>query len=757
MRKTYTTLGLTLAVGLALSACQRGGATAITPLPKPIGSTLPMTPQPRSEIISSTGGPADGYAQATLIARQRLRAADTGPEHLGVEPMSEGPRDARPVSLAFRDLAADDALRVIIGQLLGRSFLIEPDVKGPVTLEVNADMTTRDLYDLLDSVCILHGWSVERRGQTLVVRSAKQRASSSIAPIMSARAAIPSERPGVRVFSLQHIAPQQAAEAVKPLLSPGGVPIVAGRLLAVADTIAQLNRLGALLAKLDTPAFDGVEIWTYELAHQTAADAVRVLGALAQQAGLASASDALATFVAIPRTPRIMVIARDPSLQPMIREWVTMVDQPPDLPRRMDYVYHIQNLDPTALKPMLDSFYAGRLEHDANDPNDHGMRVVVSTDEDLLLIRATPTDYADLMAMLERIDRPRQQVHLQAIVAEVTLSDELQYGVEYFLSTKTNSGLLDLTGAINQFSPANPAGSAVFLASSGFAVIEALKTKSDIAVLSAPSTFVRDKSEASLKVGASVPIITAAIDSQTQVGGTSGVRNEVQYRDTGVILGVTPKINQSGEVTMTIKLEVTDAVPTTSSGIDSPTFTTRIAQTTVTVPHGQTVLIGGAIESRSTNRSSRIPLLGDIPGLGAAFQSRDKKSNRTELLLAITPTVVNDPADTTRIVSDFVQSAAALRESLAGFEAPIPDVLRTADARALEQATRAFSDAARAQAAPAPQPAVDGPHDITAPPADGALQQLATLAPQGVHTEQAAMVALFLKGLARRAPSPGEG
>ncbi len=758
MNRNVTIIGLTLAAGLALVACSsqpKQPKHNSASMPAPIGRNTPPSQRPRVEMVSAMGGPADGYAQTALLAKQRVAARAQGVERVGPQIIGDGPNDARPISVAFNQLDAKDALRVVIGELLGRNFIIDPEVNGQITLEVEDDLSTQDLFDLLDALAIVHGWSIENRGDTLVVRSLKNRAGSTAAPILTARSANPSERPGVRVFPLQYVAPQQAGEAVKLLLSPGGVSMVAGRMLLVADSIAQLNRLGELIRALDKPAFDGVEIWTFELAHQTPLDAVRALDAMVQQTNLSSGGDALASFVPVPRTRRLMVISRDATLQPMLEEWVRMVDQSPEMPQRHQYLYHIQHMNPTELKNLLEAYYTGRIEQNPADPTDNRMRLVVSVEEELLLMLATPADYADIMGMIERIDRPRQQVQLQAVIAEVNLSDSLEYGVEYFLSTEVGGGLLDLAGTLSQFAPANPAGTAVFLGTSGFAVLEALKTKSNVSLLSAPSTFVRDNSEASLKVGQEVPIISSQVDSTTQIDGSSGVRNEVEYRDTGIILGVTPKINESGEVTMTIKLEVTDAVPTTSSGIDSPTFTTRIAETVVTVPHGMTVLIGGAIETRATDRNSRIPILGDIPGIGLAFQSQRIENQRTELLLAITPNIVNDPRETNLVVGDFLQSSYGLRDALRRFVAPIPDVLRTADASsALEEFENAFAHVApqdRTTRTPIEEP--EGA-PLT-PTRRGELNRLASAIPSKDAESEA--VAHFLSGLAAWTPGEGEG
>jgi len=300
---------------------------------------------------------------------------------------------------------------------------------------------------------------------------------------------------------------------------------------------------------------------------------------------------------------------------------------------------------------------------------------VLSEEEDLLLIDATTEDYANLIALLTRVDVPRQQVQLQCVIAEVTLGGSLQWGVDYFLTNSTGEGILDLTGSLTSLGPLNPAGSISLTATDGFAVIEALQGESEVVVLSTPTVTVRDKDESEFQVGAEVPILTASLDSSSQNDGSTGIRNEVEYRDTGIILTVQPMITEGGDVTQTISLEIKDAAANSSSGIDSPEFTKRLVKTTVTVPHGKTVMLAGIVSKNISDSVNKIPLLGDIPVVGLAFQNISKTTDRTELILMITPTIINDPGETQRLATAYTAGLENVRRVLDGFDADLPIAL----------------------------------------------------------------------------------
>jgi general secretion pathway protein D len=270
----------------------------------------------------------------------------------------------------------------------------------------------------------------------------------------------------------------------------------------------------------------------------------------------------------------------------------------------------------------------------------------------------TPDDYAQILGTLAMVDRPRQQVALTSIVAEVSLTNNLEYGVEYFLRAFDIDGLgiLELAGGASDLLTGTPTGSAIFTAADGFAIVQALERESDVNILSQPNITLSDGAKAIIQVGGEVPVTSGNIDTTT-----GGLRQDIDYKKTGITLEINARINEVGDVTLTIKEEIADVVAQSELG---PEFTTRTLDTEVTVPHGRTILLGGIIQNRSTDNQRKIPVMGDIPGVGEAFKSRNRIREKRELILAITPTIINTPEQAQGLVSDFLIAAQSVRESL---------------------------------------------------------------------------------------------
>jgi len=662
--------------GLAVAAgCRSQQKPPVVERPKP-AAREPV--QPARVAVS---GPIDrpsgkGLGSTQLISQQRLEAPPRRPEGMEPDLFDAAPGQVRRVKYAARNATCEEFFRVICGELLDRPYIIEQGVNGAVTIDIDQEMADADLYDVLGAVTSLMGWTLQERGELLIVSPGQGLTRTPAAPILRGRSADATDFAAIRVFHLDHITAGQAAEAVGEFISETAQAVVVGRQLVIADRISQLNRLGSLLAALDAPAFDGVDLWTYRLAHQRPADAIRVLEAIAGASGLASGTDARIAFLPLGGPDRMMVASRDPGLQSMVRRWIEQIDAPAGETVRQRYFYRIQHFAPAELLSLLQDFLAGELEDGAtNNPLDTRMRLSVSQEEDLLLISATPGDYADLLALLQRIDRPRQQVFVQSVIAEVSLSDNLAYGVEYFLDATLDDVGVELLGQAPL--TGTPGGSAFFVGTDGFAVIEALDRTTDVSLISAPNLFVQDKGEGRIQVGGETPVLSSALETDQVSGGESNVRNEIEYRDTGVTLTVQPRVNEGGSVTLRITQEIRDAVENSSSTIGSPEFTTRIIETTVTVPHGQTLLLGGIIVNDSTQTVDRIPVLGRLPLIGPAFRSVANEVERRELLLAITPTIVSDPSDVPIITGDFLRAVQGVREAME--EAEMTFDVRTPD------------------------------------------------------------------------------
>jgi general secretion pathway protein D len=276
--------------------------------------------------------------------------------------------------------------------------------------------------------------------------------------------------------------------------------------------------------------------------------------------------------------------------------------------------------------------------------------VVADEANNALLIMAKPTDYEKVLSILEHVDMVPNQVLLEATILEVSLNDELKFGLRWFFEAGNSDFRFSdlLTGAaIPQFP-----GFSYFLSAANVKLaVNALAAITDVNVVSSPSLMVLDNRKATLQVGDEVPIATQQAVGVVSPGAP--IVNAIAFRNTGVILNVTPRVSDAGRVVLDIEQEVSNVVETKSSGIDSPTIQQRKVRTTVSVQDGESLTLGGLIQERNTLDRSQVPIAGDVPILGNLFKSKDDKINRTELLIIITPKVVRDVHQAKAITDEF--------------------------------------------------------------------------------------------------------
>lgn len=293
-----------------------------------------------------------------------------------------------------------------------------------------------------------------------------------------------------------------------------------------------------------------------------------------------------------------------------------------------------------------------------------GLRITPDTVNNTLLIYASQQDYQLIERTLDQIDRPQLQVAINATIAEVTLNDELQYGVQFYLSSH-NVGLpSDQGSALN--SAATTATTTTTLNATtitqallgrtvpGFnflvgpesqpnVILNALHNVTSVKVLSSPSIVVVDNQVATLQVGDQVPISTGSAQVLT---GSNTVVNTVDYKNTGIILRVTPRINVNGNVRLDVEQEISNVANTATANTLNPTISQRIVKSSISVASSQTVLLAGLISEQHNGGRSSIPLIDEIPILGnAANNATDNKATRTELIIFIRPQIIRDSVD----------------------------------------------------------------------------------------------------------------
>lgn len=311
--------------------------------------------------------------------------------------------------------------------------------------------------------------------------------------------------------------------------------------------------------------------------------------------------------------------------------------------------------------------------------------VFVDPKHNRLVIRTTPRAYTTIMALLEALDTPPLQVLIQMSIAEIQLNKDLRYGFQYGLHERIQDGespprFIDTgflykdslpTQTDGTGSDGTPSNSAIDFESAGFnflftqgldpytifGFIEAIAGTGNTRVLFSPQVLAISDEEALINVGDKVPIVTQENNSDD----STNITREIQYQDTGIIMTVTPHVTANRMVTLDIKQEVSDAVQTTSSSIDSPTIQTRVIETSLVVNDKSTVLLGGLIRTRDLNNNTGIPLLKDIPYLGKLFSLTTVEEQRQELLVLITVNVVDLDTDVERLARRYEAALNAMK------------------------------------------------------------------------------------------------
>lgn len=279
----------------------------------------------------------------------------------------------------------------------------------------------------------------------------------------------------------------------------------------------------------------------------------------------------------------------------------------------------------------------------------NGMRFYADNKNNAILIYGTAGEYDLVLGALRQLDAAPLQVLIEATIIEVGLTNELNFGVEWFFKEGKNRIDLSATGIPTQVFPGF---SYLYGGTNLRAVVNTLSSLTDVHVISSPQLLVVNNETARLQVGDEVPVPTQSAVSITEPDAP--IVNSIEYKDSGVILVVTPRINNNGSVYMEITQEVSDVVANVTSGIDAPTFQQRKINSTVVIEDNETIALGGLIRDNRTKTKSGVPFLKDIPLLGLPFRNTDNTRRRTELLIFITPHVIRNGKDA-RALTDYLR------------------------------------------------------------------------------------------------------
>jgi general secretion pathway protein D len=692
-----------MACALIVISCSSTGGVQMRPTStgktiKTSSSPLP----PDQPVIQSTINSDPGVTDIELYEGTGMfineEAARRGPKTVSAE---------GEIVLNFEGESIQSVVHTILGEVLQETFVIGPGVSGQVTFSTSKPVSREELMPILE---LLLRWN----GATLVFTEGRYHVlpvSDAIRGHLFPEVGDAQRARGyeVRAVPLQYIAAVEMAKILEPYVRPGAI-ISADQfrhMIFLAGTPEELRNYLKTVEIFDVDWLEGLSVGIYPL--QT----VDVASIITELEGIfgSNAESPLAgmfRFIPLERLGSVMVITFQEEYLYKAEEWIEILDRGAAGAGKQLYVYRVKNLEAPVLAGYLTQLFGGsggqrtqntpkgtlapgleaakvgsvtdfnnsRLGMNQNQGQGVQSGALVMGDSEIaitsvletnsLLIQATQSEYNAVLAAIKRIDIEPLQVLIESQVLDVELNEELQFGVNWFLTN--NPALVpEGVGDISRYvqSAAFGSGSAE---SGGFnflttlatplsdgmpfvqATIAALDEVTDVRSLAAPSLLVRNNATATITVGTQVPVQS----SQITTGGAGNVVSSAQYVSTGITLTVTPRINPGGLVYMDIQQDVSrpGARDPDISTSGNPPINNKTVTSQVAVQSGQTVFLGGLISEQDSRGRTGVPYLSRVPFIGPLFGSKSKASSRSETLVMITPTVIESSADLREISTD---------------------------------------------------------------------------------------------------------
>lgn len=611
------------------------------------------------------------------------------------------------------------AARTVLGEVLGISYSIDPRVAGKVSITTSTPKPAREILTMFESALRSNGVAMMRESDRLrlvpaneAFGSAELDQGTTIQPGYS-----------VTVLPLKNV----SASTILPLLEnfvtrPGMVREDPGRnALILQGTAAERTAVVEAAQSFDQDWLADQSVGIFPVNNSSAAaimpELTRVL-----DIGEGGRGRNTIRIQPIDRSNMILVVAKTRNQLQRAASWIERLDRL-DASASNLRVYKVQHLEARRLASMVNEIFNGTSASSAsNDPtaqfppgsqadaisvsansgdgtgqatpaermadnlpaaggdtgqlasggdggagSQSGVRITANPENNTILIYARPDQQRVIEQAITALDRRQEQVAIEATIAEVTLTNDLRYGVQFFLKSN-DVGLGGNKGSVGLF---QEAGRAVLSRTlPGFnlllgpeteprVVIDALRGITEVKVLSSPSVVVLDNKPAVLQVGDEIPIVTRTAQSVTNP--EAPIVNNVEFRNTGVILKVLPRITGNGTISLVIEQEISSVQRSQAQSL-TPTISQRHVSSTVSVTSGQTVMLGGLISESQQRGRDGVPVLGDLPLIGDAFRSNQNSASRSELIILIRPQVIRDSLDAQNVAEQMRSQLRLMNE-----------------------------------------------------------------------------------------------
>ncbi|MGB3317047.1 MAG: type II secretion system secretin GspD, partial [Albidovulum sp.] len=569
-------------------------------------------------------------------------------EFLNTDRASRGPlyqfSDQGEITLNLIDVPIEQAAKAVLGDALKKNYAIKPDVSGAVTLQTTRPLSEKALIETFQTILELNGATLDVSGDlfTIVPLGGSAR---RVSPISEANGV------GNRIVAvpLQYIGTAEMLRLLEPIAgSTVKLDAIPQRnIILISGTRDEINAAIDAVNLFDVDVLKGKSVGLFRLKAAEPEAVAEELNLIFETGDGGSLQNVL-TFVPSKRLGAIIVITSRSSYLPEAEKWVRDLDRTAGGARRRPVVYSLQNRGASELEPILTAMIQDVASEETGTV-EGTPRVVADDARNSVIVWGNDSEQDSFSRLIQSLDSAPVQVLLEATIAEVTLTDELKFGLRWFFENGNFGGTFS-DASNGSVGSTFPGLSFVFQGSSSAVALNALSSVTNVNVVSSPSLLVLDNQEARLQIGDQVPIATQQVKDTGDANAP--VVNTISFRDTGIILTVKPRVSKSGQVILDIEQEASTVSDTTTSGIDSPTISQRKIKTSVAVTDGQTIALGGLIEENRNRTNSKVPGAGDVPVIGALFRNRKDTIGKTELLVLISPRVIRNGQEASAITTE---------------------------------------------------------------------------------------------------------
>lgn len=616
------------------------------------------------------------------------------------------------VSMTLHSADIREVLEVLLGELLDVNYIISEEIGGTLTFRMVGQFYKEEMLNVIQTVLNINNLAMVQRDDLIEVVLLEEAKLEASPLVLGRKIRANGANLVTQIVPLRYTTPQAIIPTIRAFLTPSGIVMSPNdsHVIVIVDKASNVSRLVPMISTFDIPFFGGKAVKLYDITNVNAANLAKDLEALAVNLGAPpKGPQAQLGFIPLTDSNKLLVAAANPEMLATVDFWVKQMDVESPGGAQI-YIYKLQHKKAENMANIISELYTGSTAKSSKvtgpeEPAQMGppippvlkgaasqaglVTVIVDAESNALVIRALPKDYQNIRRIIEVLDATPKQVLIEVLIAEVTLTDALEFGVEYFLQKQLQNlkyGLASslLPAGIPALVPATVSAIKPSVDATGgtkgiylnprnpnwTSVITLLNTTTHVEVLSTPRILVRHEQKAIIQVGQEEPILTQELkEADPAQAGQFVTSNTVEYKSIGVILTVTPRIGENQMITLDVSQEVTSIQSEVTQGINSPRFTTRKAVTSLVVKDNRTIIIGGIIETRYDNVEKKVPVINRIPVLGHLFKSQSRTKKKTELMLVLTPHIINNSDDADRLTQEFERKLKAI-EKLRSKKAP---------------------------------------------------------------------------------------